>query len=167
MTEKAALDIENLMRENSTAFKASPETLAREIWEEAYLLVERLKKVMQDHGLVLSPEEIQEALMSFAQTLLLASVSTFKRISPDEAEKLEQDVFLKLAELIIEDFLERSPSPAELDYFLTYFRSSLEILRKELAEKGVHPEKELAPDLRKYIQHISSRFLSKIGEVGH
>ncbi|AEH45319.1 hypothetical protein Thein_1456 [Thermodesulfatator indicus DSM 15286] len=151
------------MKENSTQFKASPDILAREIWDEAYLLVNKLKKILEEQNVDLSNDQIQDALMGFAQTLFLASVSTFKRVSPEEAEELEREVFLKLAELIIEDFLKRSPTPAEFDYFLTYFRSSLEILRKELAEKGVHPEKELAPDLRKYIQHISSRFLSKVG----
>ncbi|WP_022854002.1 hypothetical protein [Thermodesulfatator atlanticus] len=149
------------------AFKASPETLAREIWEEAYLLVEKFAKMMQEKGVTLTREQYQDALIGFSQTLLLASSSTYKKISPEEAEDLEREIFLALGRIILEDFLEREPTEAEYDYFITYFRSGLELLRKEISQETETDLDKFGPDLRKYIQFVLSRLLAKMGEVSH
>ena len=157
---KKLLEVEDLSEE-------SPETIVREILTQAKELVARLAEEANRNEIPLSAERYQDALISFSQVILLS----LAKISQKIKKELENELFLSLARLTLEELLARKPSQKEFDYFLTYYRSHFELLRREL-EEGEHPWKEPKPslgerDLETLLKALSSRLLAQEGEISH
>ena len=108
------------------------EELAEKILIEARKMLEKLENVSEREGLNLPAEKLQDAFISFSQVLMLAYLKAHQNM--EEKEALEQELFLTLAKLVFKELLSRSPAENEFDYFLTYYRSHLELLRKELSQ---------------------------------
>ncbi len=142
----------------------SVEELAQKILVQARDLVKKLETISSERGLFLSPERLQDAFISFSQVLMLAYLEAYQDV--EEKEPLEQKLFLTMAKLIFEELISRSPTENEFDYFLTYYRSHLELLRKELsrASEGVPSFSCEHPD--KCLSFYLEFFLDK-GKIGH
>ena len=152
--------MERLLEELS---QGSAETVVREILTQAKELVARLAEEAKRKGIPLPAERYQDALISFSQVILLS----LAKVSQEVKKGLENELFLSLARLTLEELLSRKPSQKELDYFLTYYRSHFELLRREL-EDGESPETNLSErDLEALFKALSGRLLAQEGEVSH
>ncbi len=152
--------MERLLEELS---QGSAETVVHEILTQAKALVARLAEEAKRKGIPLPAERYQDALISFSQVILLS----LAKVSREVKKGLENELFLSLARLTLEELLSRKPSQKELDYFLTYYRSHFELLRREL-EDGESPETNLSErDLEALFKALSGRLLAQEGEVSH
>lgn len=160
MVEKAA----------DLAFPA-PEMLAEEIFGQALELTARLERIFQERGEIPEGEFLQEALIHLGQSLLLGLMQTLSRtLSTEEVEDFANQVFLALGRLTLAEFIQREPSAEEWEYFLTYFRSHFELLRRELQglegefqgeEIPLGPEAEdLLAEARQKIEVLLGRFFA-------
>ena len=149
----------------------APEVLAQEIFDQALELTARLEKLFEEQGEIPKSAILQEALIHLGQSLLLGLTETLSRtLSPEEIEDFANQVFLKLGRLILVEFIQREPSSEEWEYFLTYFRSHFELLRREL--QGLEEEfqgeeipldqkaEELLTEARKRIEALLGHFFS-------
>ncbi len=141
----------------------SPEALAKEILDQAQRLVAKLdKEISKD--VPLPQERYQDALISFSQAILLALI---KACQETRAE-LENELFLVLARLTLKELLGREPNEAEFEYFLTYYRSHFELLRREMANQNEPFESELTEtEFEKYFDTLLRRFLAQEREISH
>jgi len=145
----------------------APKALAEEILAQAIGLVEALPNLLQDKK-DLSNESLQDMLISFSQILLLGFSSSFARLYPDQdLSAYENEVFLELARLTLAEILQREPTPSEKEYFLTFFRSHFELLRRELAYEHDSSEEEeiLDLELKRRLEDLLRRFISQEGEI--
>ncbi len=124
----------------------APEVLAQEIFDQALTLTARLVDLVQTQGQEADAPFLQEALIQTGQSLLLGLSESLKRhLPPEQIEDFTNQVFLSLGRLTLMEFIQREPSGEEWEYFLTYFRSHFELLRKEMQDLGQEEGEETLP----------------------
>ncbi len=139
----------------------APQALAEEILTRALELTARLRDLTQREE---APQSAQDALISFGQLLLLGFCSAFARIYPEkDLSHYENEVFLALCRLTLAEILQREAKDEELEYFLTYYRSHFELLKKEAKKSGEELPTEddaLSEELRRRLEELFRRFFT-------
>ncbi len=151
----------------SEALFSSVEELARHILAQARKLVENLTEIATNEGLKLPVEKFQDAFISFSQILLLAYLKSYSDLFDEEAE---QELFLLLARFTLEELLLREPAESEFEYFLAYYRSHLELLKKELEDHRWEPpllEGEALQAPQELLSFYLERLFTQEGKVRH
>ena len=146
----------------------SPEALADEILSQALGLTDSLRSLLEGRN-QLRPETLQDALISFTQILLIGFINSFAKLYPDlELLEYENEAFLFLAKDTLEELLQRKPTDQEFEYFLTFYRSHFEMLKKEISETETMPEEneEIFLELKKRLDELFRRLLQE-GEIRH
>ncbi len=139
-----------------------PEELVQEILAEAKELVAKLD---EETSSKLPPEKYQDAFISFSQVFLWAIT---QELQGEDREGLEKEIFLRLARGVLEEMLGREATEAEFDYFLTYYRSHFELLRRELsAQEELEFPRARDSNLEKYLSRLLSHLLAQEREVSH
>ncbi len=124
----------------------APEVLAQEIFDQALTLTARLVELFQTQGKEPDTSFLQEALIQTGQSLLLGLTESLGRhLPPEQIEEFTNQVFLSLGRLTLTEFIQREPSTEEWEYFLTYFRSHFELLRREMHDALGKEESEEIP----------------------
>ncbi len=138
----------------------APEDLAREILVRAIDLTKRLEDWTEKRAF----PQAQDALVSFGQLLLLGSLEAFRKMYPDrDLTDYENQVFLQLSRLTLNEFLQREAEENEWEYFVTYYRSHFELLKRELGETNGEPLAEddaLSEEIRRSLEELFSRFFA-------
>ncbi|NPA49071.1 MAG: hypothetical protein GXO20_03760 [Thermodesulfobacteria bacterium] len=152
------------MKSGIAGQKLPVEDLAREILTQARKLTERLAELSSEAGLSLPSEKFQDAFVSFSQILMLAHLKS----SPSTpGEEFERELFLTLARLVLKELLLREPAENEFEYFLAYYRSHFELLKKELEMESQAPSSLPPENPEEILTLYLERFLSQEGEVSH
>ncbi len=137
-----------------------PQALAEEILHRALELTARSQDLTGREG---GPQSAQDALISFGQLLLLGFCLAFGKIYPEkDLSDYENEVFLALSRLTLLEILQREAEDDEFEYFLTYYRSHFELLKKEVRESGGEfPEEDaLSEELRQRLEDLFRRFFA-------
>ena len=130
---------------------------------QARKLTERLAELSSEAGLALPSEKFQDAFLNFSQILMLA----YLKSSPSVEDEFEQELFLTLARLVLKELLLREPAEAEFEYFLAYYRSHLELLKKELEKEDWAPSSLPPENPEEILSLYLERLLSQEGEISH
>ena len=148
----------------------APEVLAQEIFDQALTLTARLVEIFQTQGEEVDTSLLQEALIQTGQSLLLGLTKSLdKYLPPEQIEEFTNQVFLSLGRLTLTELIQREPSPEEWEYFLTYFRSHFELLRREMydalekesEEIPLTPEaQDLLAEARRQLENLLSRIFA-------
>ncbi len=173
MTLPFLLDIRFLMVKKTMELGLpAPEALAQDIFDQTLTLLERLEEILRERGKEPESEALQAALIETELRLLLGiKESLSERVPASVLEEYVNHVFLALGRLTLEELIQQEPSAQEWDYFLTYFRSAFEMLKKDFyglepnqaQETPAPPDAEIESVLleaQKYVESLLRRLFA-------